>query len=116
MAPRRRKVAPEQQGGLFCLSCGAPLSSPDEQRQQECDRCYDLFAPEPASFASPASSEPITDELTAAWLAVEREAGDEPALTVHAGVWLVAIGLESFERAWATICSARARGQLGSSG
>lgn len=72
-----------------------------------------LFAPEPTAPASPAASEPITDDLAAAWLAVEREAGDYPALTVHAGVWLVAIGLESFERVWAAIRSATAEGQLG---
>jgi len=115
MAPRRSKSVPAQQGGLFCRTCGSPLVSPDEQRQQECDRCYDLFAPEPAVPASPASVEPIGDDLAAAWLAVEREAGDYPALTVHAGVWLVAIGLESFERAWAAIRAATAAGQLGPS-
>jgi hypothetical protein len=106
---------PPQQGGLFCRTCGSPLISPDEQRQQECDRCYDLFAPEPASPASPVSPEPIGDELAMAWLTVEREAGDYPALTEYAGVWLVAIGLESFERAWAAIRSATAGGQLGPS-
>ena len=105
MAPRRQKPIPPQQGGLFCRTCGVPLISPDEQRQQECDRCYDLFAPEPTPPASPASPEPIADDLAAAWLQVEREAGDYPALTQHAGVWLVAIGLESFERAWAAIRS-----------
>ena len=113
MAPRRSKSVPAQQGGLFCRTCSAPLVSPDEQRQQECDRCYDLFAPEPAALASSASPEPIADDLAAAWLQVEREPGDYPALTVHAGVWLVAIGLSSFERAWAAIRSATAAGQLG---
>lgn len=34
---------------------------------------------------------------------------------MHVGVWLVAIGLESFERAWAAIRSATAGGQLGPS-
>jgi hypothetical protein len=53
--------------------------------------------------------------LAAAWLQVEREGGDYPALTVHAGVWLVAIGLSSFERAWAAIRSATAGGRLGPS-
>ena len=68
-----------------------------------------------SSSRSSASSEPIADDLAAAWLAVEREAGDEPVLTEHAGVWLVAIGLSSFERAWAAIRSATAGGQLGPS-
>lgn len=81
MAPCRRKSEPVQQGGLFCRTCGSPLVSPDEQRQQECEGCYDLFAPEPTASASPASPEPITDDLAAAWLQVERKAGDYPALT-----------------------------------
>lgn len=115
MPLQRRKSVPPQQGGLFCRTCGAPLVSPDEQRQQECDRCYDLFAPEPDSPAPSPSPKPIADDLAAAWLSVERESGGYPALTEHAGVWLVAIGLESFERAWAAIRSATAAGQLGPS-
>jgi Bles03-like protein len=113
MPPRRRSPpSAAQQGGLFCRSCGAPLAGDDELRQGECNACYDLFA-EPPPLAAPAPPADLPDDLALAWLQVERPPGAYPDLTEHAGVWIVAVGLGSFEQAWAAIRAATEAGLLG---
>jgi Bles03-like protein len=112
MPPRRRSPpSAAQQGGLFCRSCGAPLAGADELRQGECNACYDLFAdPLPPTAPAPAD---LPDDLALAWLQVERPPGAYPDLTERAGVWIVAVGLGSFEHAWAAIRAATEAGALG---
>jgi len=116
MAARRRKPpTPEvRQGGLFCRTCGELLVSDEEQRQGECDRCYDLFAPE-AATAPALAPEHVPDDLGLAWLAVERPPGPFPPPTERAGAWLVVATLGSFERTWSSIRKATEAGQLGPS-
>jgi hypothetical protein len=101
------------QGGLFCRTCGELLTRDDEQRQGECERCYELFAPQAAVPAPP--PEYVPDDLALAWLAVERPPGPDPAATERAGVWIVVAALESFERTWSAIRKATEAGQLGPS-
>ena len=113
MPPRRRSPATAaQQGGLFCRSCGAPLAGDDELRQGECNACYDLFA-EPLPPAAPAPPADLPDELPIAWLQIERLPGAYPDLTERAGMWIVAVGLGSFEQAWAAVRAATEAGVLG---
>jgi hypothetical protein len=113
MPPRRRSPSiVVQQGGLFCRSCGAPLAGDDELRQGECDACYDLFA-EPPPPAAPAAPADLPDDLALDWLYVERQPGAYPDLTERAGVWVVAVGLGSFEQAWAAIRATTEAGLLG---
>jgi hypothetical protein len=113
MPPRRRSPpSAVQQGGLFCRSCGAPLADDDELRQGECNACYDLFA-EPPPPAAPAPPADLPDDLALAWLHIERPPGAYPDLTERAGVWIVAVGLGSFEHAWAAIRAATEAGVLG---
>jgi Domain of unknown function (DUF1917) len=113
MPPRRRSPPiTARQGGLFCRSCGAPLAGADELRQGECNACYDLFA-EPPPPAAPAAPADLPDDLALDWLHVERPLGAYPDLTKRAGVWIVAVGLGSFEQAWAAIRAATEAGVLG---
>lgn len=113
MAPRRRSPpSAAQQGGLFCRSCGASLAGADELRQGECNACYDLFA-DPLPPTAPAPPADLPDDLAIAWLHIERPPGAYPGLTERAGVWIVAIGLGSFEQAWAAIRAATEAGALG---
>jgi len=112
--PARRRSPPRiaQQGSIFCRSCGAPLSGADELRQGECNACYDLFAEDavPTQVAPPPD---LPDDLMLAWLHIDRPAGPYPELTERAGVWVVAVALGSFERAWAAIRAATEAGVLG---
>jgi hypothetical protein len=112
MPPRRRSPPPAQQGSLLCRSCGTPLIGEDELGQGECNACYDLFADTP-SAPPPSPAAELADDLALAWLHVERDPGDYPNLTERTGVWIVAVGLGSFEHAWAAIRAATEAGLLG---
>jgi Domain of unknown function (DUF1917) len=111
MPPRQRTPTPNQ-AGFFCRTCGTPLAGPDELRQGECDRCFDLFAP-PIEPLPPSQTADIPDDLALEWLQVERPPGPDPDLTERTGVWIVAIALGSFEQAWTIIRAATKAGQLG---
>jgi len=110
--PSRRRTPAANQAGLFCRTCGTPLASDDELRQGECDRCFDLFAP-PIEPPAPSQAADLPDDLALEWLHSERPPGPDPDLTERAGVWIVAVALGSFERAWTAIRTATEAGQLG---
>ena len=108
MPPHRRSPIPNQ-AGFFCRTCGTPLAGDDELRQGECDRCFDLFAP-PSEPPPPSPATDLPDDLALEWLQVERPPGPYPNLTERTGVWIVAIALGSFERAWTAIRAATEAG------